>query len=134
MTQLRQLQEAVATIQEVTRSARLQCPRDHLSLTAEWGRLLAVQHSAPMIQCRVWETGPFTWKKYRLISNDIAECSEKIKTIHAAVQNIVEAEHQRKLAEDINETESILASVRSATVKKARYLIIPALSGSSLFM
>ncbi|KAJ7115160.1 hypothetical protein C8R44DRAFT_794144, partial [Mycena epipterygia] len=119
-TKLRQLQEAIATTKEVTRSAQLQCLRDHLSLTAEWAQLLAVQQSALMIQCRVWETGCFSWKKYRLISNDIAECSRKIKTIRAAVQNMVEAEHQRKLAEDINETESILASVRSATGVRTR--------------
>ncbi|KAJ7096127.1 hypothetical protein C8R44DRAFT_889845 [Mycena epipterygia] len=119
-TQLRQLQEAIATTKEVTRSARLQCPRDHLNLTAEWARLLAVQQSASIIQCRVWETGRFTWKKYRLLSNDIAECSGKTKTIRAAVQNVIEAEHQRKLAGDIDETESILASVRSAARVRTR--------------
>ncbi|KAJ7133497.1 hypothetical protein C8R44DRAFT_977632 [Mycena epipterygia] len=114
-TQLRQLQDAIATTKELTRSARQKCARDHLSLTAEWARLLVVEQCASMIQCRVWGTGRFTWKKYRLLSNDIAKCSGKIKTIRAAVQNTVEAEHQRKLAEDINETESILASVRSPT-------------------
>ncbi|KAJ7133500.1 hypothetical protein C8R44DRAFT_870881 [Mycena epipterygia] len=112
-TQLRQLQETITTTKEITRSARLKCPRDHLSLTVEWARLLAVERRTSIIQRRVWETEKLTWNKYRLICTDIADCSGQIKSIRAAVQNTVEAEHQRKLAEDINETESILASLRS---------------------
>ncbi|KAJ7133499.1 hypothetical protein C8R44DRAFT_870880 [Mycena epipterygia] len=114
-TQLYQLQEAIATTKEITRSARVQYPRNHLSLTAEWARLLAVEQRASMIQCRLWETDYLPWNKYRPLSNDIADCSAQIKSICIGVQNMVEAEHQRKLAEDINETESILASIRSPT-------------------
>ncbi|KAJ7133501.1 hypothetical protein C8R44DRAFT_730640 [Mycena epipterygia] len=116
-TQLRQLQEAIATTKEMVGSAKLQCPRDHLSLMVEWARLLVVEQSASMIQCHIWGTGNFTWTKYRLLSNNIGECFTQIKSIRNAVQHVMEAEHQRKLAEDINETESILASVRYITAR-----------------
>ncbi|KAJ7133556.1 hypothetical protein C8R44DRAFT_870930 [Mycena epipterygia] len=110
-----QLQQVITTTKELTRGARQKIPRDHLSLTAEWARLLAVEQSASRIKCRVWETEHLTWNKYRLLANDIAECSGRIKSIRAAVQCTVEVEHQRKLAENINETEFILACARSLT-------------------
>ncbi|KAJ7133498.1 hypothetical protein C8R44DRAFT_900005 [Mycena epipterygia] len=65
------------------------------------------------VDFRLREMKKLAWNQYRLLSNDIAKCSGKIKRIQAAVQNTVETEHQHKLAEDLKDTESILASVWS---------------------
>ncbi|KAJ7490465.1 hypothetical protein FB451DRAFT_1165826 [Mycena latifolia] len=45
-------------------------------------------------------------------SRDISICAMNVKKIQTAIQLIVEAEHQRKYTDDINETEIILTSVR----------------------
>ncbi|KAJ7133513.1 hypothetical protein C8R44DRAFT_730650 [Mycena epipterygia] len=88
-------------------------PHGRVGTAADDGR---VSQRGSTIQLRLWETENFTWNKYRLLSNDIAECFEKIKNIRATVQLIAEAERQRKLTMDIMETEFILAA-RSPTGK-----------------
>ncbi|KAJ7490526.1 hypothetical protein FB451DRAFT_1165882 [Mycena latifolia] len=67
-----------------------------------------VKRSASMITCRILETERFTCRKYWLFSRDIANCIKSAEDIRISVQLIVEAEYQRKFAEDINETEGIL--------------------------
>ncbi|KAJ7690341.1 hypothetical protein B0H17DRAFT_1201691 [Mycena rosella] len=110
-TQLGCLNEHIQETDETIRSAKSLCPREHLSLAEEGVRLLEATRSASMITCRMLETKRFTWKKYRLFSRDVAECAKNVKSIRTAVQLIVEAERQRKLAEDINETEGMLATI-----------------------
>ncbi|KAJ7859905.1 hypothetical protein B0H13DRAFT_1901262 [Mycena leptocephala] len=58
------------------------------------------------------EETTFTWKKYRLISRDIADCAKGVKKIRTTVQLIAEAERQRKFTDDINVTETFLISVQ----------------------
>ncbi|KAJ7690339.1 hypothetical protein B0H17DRAFT_1134369 [Mycena rosella] len=111
-TQLRRLNEDMEKTGQIIRSAKLQCPRDHITLAEEGVRLLEVKRSASMITCRMLETGRFTWTKYRLFSRDVAECARSVKSIRTAVELTVEVERQRKLAEDISETEGMLASIR----------------------
>ncbi|KAJ7133579.1 hypothetical protein C8R44DRAFT_977682 [Mycena epipterygia] len=68
-----------------------------------------------MIQCRMMlEVDTLTWKKYRVLSRDIAECAKTIKNIGTTIQ----VENQRKLTEDINQTETILrvTGVRSPAI------------------
>ncbi|KAJ6583943.1 hypothetical protein DFH09DRAFT_1075560 [Mycena vulgaris] len=107
-TQLRQLEDMVNKTEDMIQDAKLHCARDILSLTGERVRLLEVKRSASMIQCRMLETNTLTWKKYRLLSRDIAECAKNVKKIRTAVQLIVEAERQRKYTEDINDTKTVL--------------------------
>ncbi|KAJ7643730.1 hypothetical protein FB45DRAFT_1020548 [Roridomyces roridus] len=58
----------------------------------------------------------WTWKKYHLISKDIAIYAKDAKRIKAAVELIVEIERQRRLTEDINETETLLSGFRNSAV------------------
>ncbi|KAJ7858175.1 hypothetical protein B0H13DRAFT_2356689 [Mycena leptocephala] len=46
-----------------------------------------------------------------MLSNDIAGCAKRVRNICTAVLLIMEAEHQRKLAADIKETQFILAAI-----------------------
>jgi hypothetical protein len=39
-----------------------------------------------MIQCRLLETETLGWKKYRLLSRDIAHCAMGVKKIRTTVQ------------------------------------------------
>ncbi|KAJ7133596.1 hypothetical protein C8R44DRAFT_730723 [Mycena epipterygia] len=112
-SQLRQLENTVKQTEEIIGDAKLYCPRDLLSLAEEGVRLLKVKRSASMIQCRMLEVDTLTWKKYRVLSRDIADCSNSIKKIQIAVQLILEAERQHKFTQGINETEPILAGARS---------------------
>ncbi|KAJ7490505.1 hypothetical protein FB451DRAFT_1389290 [Mycena latifolia] len=125
-TLLRQLKETIEATDEIIRRAKLQCPLDHLSLLEAGVRLLEVRRSASMITCRILETERLTWAKYRLFSRDIAQCIRSVKAIRTCAsscpcsvhdvklfhQLTVEAEWQRKFAEDINETEGMLATIR----------------------
>ncbi|KAJ7490576.1 hypothetical protein FB451DRAFT_622273 [Mycena latifolia] len=111
-TLLHQLKETIEATDEIIRRAKSQCPRDHLSLAQEGVRLLQIKRSASMITCRILETERLTWGKYWLFSRDIAQCIRSVKAIRTSVQLIIEAECQRKLAEDISETEGMLATIR----------------------
>ncbi|KAJ7489421.1 hypothetical protein FB451DRAFT_1362307 [Mycena latifolia] len=109
-TQLRQLEDIVQTTEGVLGDAKLYCPRDLLGLVEKG---LRIKRSASMIQCRLLEANTVTWKKYRLLSRDISDCTKKVKEIRTAVQLIVETERQRKYTDDISETVIILTNVRS---------------------
>ncbi|KAJ7441438.1 hypothetical protein FB451DRAFT_1569265 [Mycena latifolia] len=113
LTQLSQLEDVVQTTETIICDAKLHCPRDLVSLLEARVRLLKVKRSASMIQCQVLKTNTLTWKKYRLLSRDISDCVKKVEKIQNDIQLIVEAEHQRKYTDDINETEIILTSLRS---------------------
>ncbi|KAJ7701152.1 hypothetical protein B0H17DRAFT_1195438 [Mycena rosella] len=91
-------------------STQLSCLEDVLSLAQEGMQLSRVQRLASRIRTRLLETESFTWKEYRLCSRNISDCTKNVKQIRTAIQLIVEAEHQRKYTEDINEIEVILTS------------------------
>ncbi|KAJ7133586.1 hypothetical protein C8R44DRAFT_900223 [Mycena epipterygia] len=107
-TQLSQLEDMVNKTEEIIRDAKSYCPRDLLRLAEE-----GVKRSASMIHCRMLEVDTLTWKKYCVLSRDIAECAKTVKNVGTAVQLIVEAERQHKYMDDINQTETILTYVHS---------------------
>ncbi|KAJ7133572.1 hypothetical protein C8R44DRAFT_730703 [Mycena epipterygia] len=124
-TQLSELEDVLDKTEKIIRGAKSCCPRDILRLAGEGVRLLEVKRSASMMQCCILEADTLTWNKYRVFSRDIAECAKTLKNIRTTVQLIVEAERQRKFTEDINQTESILTSVRSSA---ARGMLHPVVS------
>ncbi|KAJ7496491.1 hypothetical protein FB451DRAFT_1207903, partial [Mycena latifolia] len=107
-TTLRQLQKIIEAIEATIRSAKVQCPRDQITLTEEGMRLMEVQRVVSKIQCRVLETEEMTWGKYRLFSRDTTECTTRAKAIRTTVRLIVEAERQRKLTEAITDARFVL--------------------------
>ncbi|KAJ7141462.1 hypothetical protein C8R44DRAFT_867083 [Mycena epipterygia] len=120
--QLDQLEDMIKETEDIIQEAKLYCARDLLSLAEKGVRLLEVKRSVSMIQCRILEAATLTWNKYRVLSGDIAECAKIIKNIQTAVHLIVEAERQRKLTEDINETETILIGVRSPSSEACPFI------------
>ncbi|KAF7364808.1 hypothetical protein MVEN_00350900 [Mycena venus] len=110
--QLNQLEDIVKQTEEIIQGAKLFSSRDFLSLTDSGVRLLEIKRSASMIKCRILNTDSSSWKKYRLLSRDIANCAVRTKKIRTAVQLIIEAEHQRKFTEDIDATEAVLTSAQ----------------------
>ncbi|KAJ7882166.1 hypothetical protein B0H13DRAFT_2344801 [Mycena leptocephala] len=110
--QFRRLAHAVDQTDDLIRRAMAQCPREHFSLTEEMRRLLETNTSASLIKCRILSTEEeFSWNKFRMLSNDIAACAKRASSIRTEVLLIMEAEHQRKLAADIKETQCILAAI-----------------------
>ncbi|KAJ7904955.1 hypothetical protein B0H13DRAFT_2663306 [Mycena leptocephala] len=111
--QFRRLAHAIDRTDDLIQRMMAQCPREHFSLTQEMGRLLETNTSASLIKCRILssEEGQFNWRKFRMVSNDIAGCTKRVRSIRTAVLLIVEAEHQRKLAADIKETQFMLSAI-----------------------
>ncbi|KAJ7878803.1 hypothetical protein B0H14DRAFT_2567098 [Mycena olivaceomarginata] len=98
-------------------------PRNYFELTKEMLELLEAINTASLIKCRILhsERLRFNWTNYRAISNAIAGCAKCVKSIRNAVESwtepqcsiaqlVVEAEHQRKVADDIGDTQFILAA------------------------
>ncbi|KAJ6585464.1 hypothetical protein B0H19DRAFT_1059688 [Mycena capillaripes] len=106
------------------------CPRDHFKLAQEWLRLLErvsivrslctayrydrVKQSVSEIRLHISETGIFTWKQYWRLKRRVAQCTNSVDNVRTAVELFLEAELQRKLAEDITETRSALENSRVA--------------------
>ncbi|KAJ7792375.1 hypothetical protein B0H13DRAFT_2394004 [Mycena leptocephala] len=111
--QLRQLALMIDHTDELIRRAMAQCRRDYFSLTEEMGRLLEANKTASLLKCRILDSDEeqFSWKKFRMLSKDIAECAKHVRSIRTEVLLIIEAEHQRKLTADIKETQFILAAI-----------------------
>ncbi|KAJ7878287.1 hypothetical protein B0H13DRAFT_2279099 [Mycena leptocephala] len=111
--QFRRLAHAIDQTDDLIQRTMAQFPREHFSLTEEKGRLLETNTSASLIKCRILssEEEQFNWKKFRMLSNDIAGCAKRVRNIRTAVLLIVEAGHQRKLAANIKETQFILSAI-----------------------
>ncbi|KAJ6585459.1 hypothetical protein B0H19DRAFT_1059682 [Mycena capillaripes] len=73
-----------------------------------------VKQSVSEIRWRGSETATLTWKQYWRLKRRVAECTTRVNCIRTAVELILEAELQRKLAEDITEARSALENSRAA--------------------
>ncbi|KAJ7738398.1 hypothetical protein B0H16DRAFT_1891408 [Mycena metata] len=96
--------------------ATAHCPRYHFALAEQTLRLLQVYHSVSAIYCRILglKSQRFSWTQYRLILNDIGACITRVEGISNAVENIIETERQRQLADDMNEVRAVLATAPPA--------------------
>ncbi|KAJ6585516.1 hypothetical protein B0H19DRAFT_1227915 [Mycena capillaripes] len=110
--QLCRLSHAIDHTDKLIGNAMLQCPRNHLGLVNQTEQLLQASRSTSLIKCRILgsKAERFSWNKYRLLCKDIAVCVTRVSEIRTAVQLILETEHQRKLADNITETQLILAT------------------------
>ncbi|KAJ7328258.1 hypothetical protein DFH08DRAFT_940580 [Mycena albidolilacea] len=125
--QLSQLAVSLNHTEEYIREAMVETPRSYSRLTDQMRRLFDVTNTASCIKCRILrsETKVFSWKgfrslskdtgeritRFRSLSNEIGECICCVKDIRTAVELILEAEHQRRLAGDLMEPQSALAVV-----------------------
>ncbi|KAF8142190.1 hypothetical protein K438DRAFT_1878611 [Mycena galopus ATCC 62051] len=111
-TQIRHLATSIDQTEECLRRAMVQNPRSYLRLTEQMGHLLELTKTASSIKCRILnsENEWFSWNRYRLLSSHIRKCTKGVQEIRTAVQLILEAEHQRKLADHVQETQFILTA------------------------
>ncbi|KAJ7328278.1 hypothetical protein DFH08DRAFT_967420 [Mycena albidolilacea] len=105
----------------------VEAPRSYPKLTEQMRRLVEVAKTASRIKCRILrsETNALSWKGLQSLLKDIAErmtgfrslsteiggCIRCAKDIRTAVELILEAECQRKLANDLMEPQSALAVI-----------------------
>ncbi|KAJ6497271.1 hypothetical protein C8R45DRAFT_1128823 [Mycena sanguinolenta] len=111
-TQMHQLAASIDETEEYIRREMVRYPRCHGSLTLQMRHLLEVAKTASSIKCRILnsETERFNWKRYLLRSKEIQECAKDVKNIDTVVQLVLEAEYQRRLADDIMETQFLLTA------------------------
>ncbi|KAJ6497269.1 hypothetical protein C8R45DRAFT_1093666 [Mycena sanguinolenta] len=111
-TQMHKLAASIDETEEYIRRGLVHYTRCYGGLTLQMRRLLQVAKTASSIKCHILNsaTERFSWNGYRLRSSEIQECRKDIKDIHTAVELILEAEHQRRLADDILETQFLLTA------------------------
>ncbi|KAJ7328378.1 hypothetical protein DFH08DRAFT_967510 [Mycena albidolilacea] len=125
--QLSQLAVSLNHTEEYIREAMVEVPRSYSRLADQMRRLYDVTNTASCIKRRILrsETKASSWKgfrslstdirecitRFRSLSNEIGECIRCVKNIRTAVELILEAEHQRRLASDLMEPQSALAVV-----------------------
>ncbi|KAJ6585443.1 hypothetical protein B0H19DRAFT_1059671 [Mycena capillaripes] len=87
--------------------------------------LYRIKQSASRTQCRVLKAGKLSWKQSWHFNKCVAECKNTVNNICTAVQLVLEAELQRKLAEDIVDTQSSLANAAAACAGTVFSLSMP---------
>ncbi|KAJ7028456.1 hypothetical protein C8F04DRAFT_1188636 [Mycena alexandri] len=113
---LRRLQQSIDRTDIRIRYAKAHCPRYHFALAEQTLRLLQIHHSVSAIYCHIlaFKSQRFSWTQYRVILNDIAACIKRVESISNVVEHIIEAEHQRQLADDIQEIHAVLTTAPPA--------------------
>ncbi|KAJ7160200.1 hypothetical protein C8R46DRAFT_1285694 [Mycena filopes] len=98
------------------RHATVHCQRHHFFLVEQMLRLLQADHTASRIHCRIVYASAerFSWTKYRLLLKDIAACTERVDAIGIAIEDIIEAERQRQLTDEMNEIRTVLSTAPAA--------------------
>ncbi|KAJ7328265.1 hypothetical protein DFH08DRAFT_967409 [Mycena albidolilacea] len=125
--QLSRLEVSVNHTEEYIQEATVEAPQSYSKLSGQRRRLLKVAETTSRIKCRILrpETEALSWKglrslskdiaermtRFRSLSNDIGKCIRCVKDIRIAVELILEAERQRKLASDLMEPQSALAVI-----------------------
>ncbi|KAJ6600397.1 hypothetical protein DFH09DRAFT_1128201 [Mycena vulgaris] len=106
------LNDYVKATGEILARAKLECVRNHFELTVEEGRLLQIQLAISKTQSRMLETRKAPWKLYlqtlTVVLRTLANCEHAVRQAQTATLLIIEADHQRKLCEDIAESREIV--------------------------
>ncbi|KAJ7474846.1 hypothetical protein FB451DRAFT_1246801 [Mycena latifolia] len=114
-TRLERLNNALTTTTDILARAKSECLRDQLDLVDGEGRLLQAKLSASKIQTSLLEARDASWEGYlhkiRAISHNLDRCERQVRELQTSTLLIIEAEHQRKLAEHINESRDIMNTV-----------------------
>ncbi|KAF8215136.1 hypothetical protein K438DRAFT_1749217 [Mycena galopus ATCC 62051] len=102
---------------ELLRRAMAQRPREYINLTEQMNLLLEANKAASVIKCRLLESDGrwYNWKNYLVLSNTIATCGKRVRIIRIKAELTMEVEHQRKIEDDINEIQFILAASPTQT-------------------
>ncbi|KAF7369759.1 hypothetical protein MVEN_00307700 [Mycena venus] len=117
---LGRVEDAIEVAEEILQYAKANCPRDHVQLMENEGRLLEAKLSAFKIQTRLLKTrNDTTWKKYLQnlwgILQSVNECAVKMKEIETSMLLTIQSEHERRLFADIKDSREIRESITSST-------------------
>ncbi|KAJ6480302.1 hypothetical protein C8R45DRAFT_1100891 [Mycena sanguinolenta] len=103
---LTQVNDVIVMVDGILTQAKAECMRDHLLLAEYETRLLRTKLSASKIHSDLLELDATAWKRYlqniMAISRGLAKCERELRDIERSLLLLIEAAHQRKLAEDLN--------------------------------
>ncbi|KAF7369748.1 hypothetical protein MVEN_00306600 [Mycena venus] len=117
---LGRVEDAIELAEGILQHAKSNCPRNHMELMDNEGRLLEAKLSASKIQTRLLKTrDDTTWKEYLQnlwgILQSINECAKEVKETETSMLLTIQAEHERQLSADIKNSHEILESITSST-------------------
>ncbi|KAJ7708243.1 hypothetical protein B0H17DRAFT_1191719 [Mycena rosella] len=117
-TRLIRLINVITAVKDILARAKSECLRDHLVIAYEEEDLIRVELSMSNIQTGLLEARDAPWKifihKMWTIWHSLDKCERKVREIQKSMLLILEAEHHRKLAENLNESrEAVNAVVQS---------------------
>ncbi|KAF7369760.1 hypothetical protein MVEN_00307900 [Mycena venus] len=124
---LGRVEDAIEVAEEILQYAKANCPRDHVQLMDNEGRLLEAKLSASKVQTRLLKTrDDTTWKEYLQnlweILQSINECAKEVKETETSMLLTVQAEHERQLSADIKDSREIRESITSSTRESFTHL------------
>ncbi|KAJ7708247.1 hypothetical protein B0H17DRAFT_1031989 [Mycena rosella] len=133
-TRLIRLNNVITAVKDILARAKSECLRDHLVIAYEEEDLIRVIDSPFMIRVELSmsniQTGlleardaPWTIFIHKMwtIWHSLDKCERKVREIQKSLLLILEAEHHRKLAENLNESrEAVNAVVQSPKTPKNR--------------
>ncbi|KAJ6480288.1 hypothetical protein C8R45DRAFT_1100877 [Mycena sanguinolenta] len=109
---LTQVNNVIIVVDGILTQGKAKCIRDYLLLAECETRLLQTKLSASKIHSDLLELDAMTWKRYlqniMAISRSLAKCERELRDIERSLLAssliflLIEAAHQRKLAEDLN--------------------------------
>ncbi|KAJ7660622.1 hypothetical protein B0H17DRAFT_1094828, partial [Mycena rosella] len=121
---LLRLNNLITAVKDILAHAKSECLRDHLVIAYEEEYLIRVINSPFMlrvklsmsdIQTGLLEVRDTPWKifihKMWTIWHNLSKCERKVRGIQTSLLLILEAEHRRKLAEDLSESREAVNSV-----------------------
>ncbi|KAJ6480285.1 hypothetical protein C8R45DRAFT_1100874 [Mycena sanguinolenta] len=114
---LTQVNDAIIVVDGILTRAKAECMRDHLLLVECEIGLLRTKLSASEIHSQILEIHAMSWKHYLqnriAISKSLARSERELRAIQTSLLLLIEAAHQRKLAEDLNLNAEIVVGVPS---------------------
>ncbi|KAJ6480296.1 hypothetical protein C8R45DRAFT_933222 [Mycena sanguinolenta] len=120
---LTQVNNVVIVVDGILTRAKAECMRDHLLLAEYETRFLRMKLSASKIHSYVLELDAMAWKQYLqnriTISTSLAKCERELRDIQTSLLLLIEAAHQRKLAENLNLNMEIVNGIPSIGLSDA---------------
>ncbi|KAJ7708228.1 hypothetical protein B0H17DRAFT_1174361 [Mycena rosella] len=104
-TRLSRLNIRITAAVDILARAKSQCPRDYLDLADEEAGLLQIQSCLLEALNTPWKT---YLHKMWTIWHSLGKCERQVRKLQTSALLIIEAEHQRKLAEHITESMEVV--------------------------
>ncbi|KAJ6480291.1 hypothetical protein C8R45DRAFT_933218 [Mycena sanguinolenta] len=127
---LAHVNNVVIVVDGILTRAKAECMRDHLLLAEYETRLLRTKLSTSKVHTYVLELDAMAWKQHLhnriTIFTSLAKCERELRDIQTSLLILIEAAHQRKIAEDLNLNTAIVngfpVGLSGATSSSRSYL------------